>query len=75
MGAWRVRMGTAEAKEIYKERASTAECGNALARNRGLRQWLVRGLEKVRAVTLWYALAQNMMRSMALPAAGSGGRG
>ena len=33
---WRRRMGTEEAKAIYKERASTAECVNALARNRGL---------------------------------------
>jgi hypothetical protein len=34
---WRVRMGTPEAKEIYKERAATAECVNAISRNRGLR--------------------------------------
>lgn len=63
VAAWRERMGTDKAKEIYKERASTAECVNALARNRGLRQFLVRGLEKVRAVTLWYALAHNLMRA------------
>ena len=37
---WRQRMGTPEAKEIYKERASTAECVNAISRNRGLRQFL-----------------------------------
>ena len=63
---WRRRMGTEEAKAIYKERASTAECVNALARNRGLRQFLVRGLEKVRAVALWYALAHNLLRWFAL---------
>jgi len=40
----RQRMGTPEAKEIYKERSSTAECVNAISRNRGLRQFLVRGL-------------------------------
>jgi hypothetical protein len=33
---WRARMGTEEAKAIYKERASTAEWVNAGARNRGL---------------------------------------
>src|SRR5205085_3413173 len=33
---WRARMGTDEAKVIYRERASTAECVNAQARNRGL---------------------------------------
>jgi len=65
---WRRRMGTAEAKEIYKERASTAECVNAIARNRGLQQFLVRGLSKVRAVALWFALAHNLMRAVALRA-------
>ncbi len=66
VGAWRERMGTAEAQAIYKERAATAECVNALARNRGLRQFLVRGLPKVKAVLLWFALAHNLMRSVAL---------
>ncbi len=65
---WRERMGTAEAKAIYKERASTAECVNAAARNRGLRQFLVRGMEKVRAVALWFALAHNLVRAAALRA-------
>ena len=68
IAAWRRRMGTEEAKAVYKERASTAECVNAIARNRGLRQFLVRGLEKVRAVALWYALAHNLMRAVALRA-------
>lgn len=66
VAAWRARMQSEEAKTIYKERASTAECVNAQARNRGLRQFLVRGLRKTRAVTLWYVLAHNMMRSFAL---------
>lgn len=65
---WRQRMGTAEAKEIYKERASTAECVNAISRNRGLRQFLVRGLPKVRAAVLWFAIAHNLMRAVALRA-------
>jgi len=65
---WRVRMGSPEAKEIYKERASTAECVNAISRNRGLRQFLVRGLRKVRAVVLWFAIAHNLMRAVALRA-------
>ena len=65
---WRQRMGTAEGKEIYKDRASTAECVNAIARNRGLRQFLVRGLKKVRAVVLWFALAHNLVRAAALRA-------
>lgn len=69
VAAWRVRMGTAEAKTIYKERAATAECVNAIARNRGLHQFRVRGLKKVLAVVLWYALAHNLMRALALRAA------
>ena len=63
---WRRRMGTDEAKEIYKDRASSAECVNAIARNRGLRQFTVRGLEKIKAVTLWYVLAHNLMRAHTL---------
>ena len=66
---WRELMATPEAKEVYKERAATAECVNALARNRGLRQFLVRGLTKVRAVMLWMALAHNLMRAVSLRAA------
>lgn len=63
---WRKRMGRATAKEIYKLRASTSECVNAIARNRGLRQLTVRGRRKVRAVALWYVLVQSMMRGFAL---------
>jgi transposase len=63
---WRERMGTEEAKEIYKERAATAECVNAIARNRGLHQFPVRGSAKVKAVVLWFVLAHNMMRTLAL---------
>jgi transposase len=58
---WRERMGTEEAQEIYKERASTAEYVNAIARNRGLQQFLVRGSMKVKAVALLFALTHNMM--------------
>lgn len=68
VAAWRVRMGTPEAKAIYKERASTIECVNALARNRGLQQFRVRGQPKVRAVVLWYALIHNVMRAATLRA-------
>jgi len=66
---WRQRMATDEAKAIYRERAATAECVNALARNRGLQRFLVRGLRKAKAVVLWFVLAHNMMRAVALRAA------
>jgi transposase len=65
---WRQRMATPEAKEIYKERASTAECVNAHSRNRGLYQFRVRGLAKVKAVVLLYVLAHNLMRAAILRA-------
>ena len=63
---WRQRMGSDEAKIIYKQRASTAECVNALARNRGLNRLRVRGLKKVKAVALLFALAHNLMRTVTL---------
>jgi transposase len=66
VAGWRQRMGTKKAKKIYKERAATAECVNAQARNRGLGQFMVRGLERVRSVATWFAIAQNMARSFAL---------
>lgn len=66
VGAWRERMGTDEAKELYKDRAATAECVNALARQRGLLRLRVRGTGKVRGVLLMYALAHNLMRTFAL---------
>lgn len=60
IAAWRQRMGTDQAKAIYRERAATAECVNAQARNRGLLRFLVRGTAKVKAVLMWHALAHNM---------------
>jgi transposase len=71
VAAWRGRMATPEAKTIYKDRAATAECVNALARNRGLQRFLVRGLVKAKAVALWFALAHNLARVIGLRAATS----
>ena len=72
---WRQRMATDEAKAIYQERAATAECVNAIARNRGLGRFLVRGLRKAKAVILWYVLAHNLMRAVALRAAAAAATG
>lgn len=66
---WRIRMGTDEAKAVYRERAATAECVNAIARNRGLQAFPVRGRTKARSVLLWFALAHNLMRTISLRAA------
>jgi hypothetical protein len=63
---WRKRMAEDQAKEIYKQRAATAECANAQARNRGMTEFVVRGLEKVKVVALWHALTHNMICSWRL---------
>lgn len=55
-------MATDEAKEIYRQRAATAECVNAQARIRGLLRMPVRGLGKVRGVVGLFVLAHNLMR-------------
>ena len=59
-------MASDEAKEIYKQRAATAECVNAQARNRGLLRMPVRGLAKVRSVVGLFVLAHNLMRMAVL---------
>jgi len=74
VAAWRGRMATAEGKGRYRVRAATAEWTNAQARNRGLRQFLVRGLAKVKAVALWFGVAHNLSRMMALGVAGFAAR-
>jgi transposase len=66
VAAWRIRMGQPEAREIYKERAETAEWVNAQARNRGLQQFRVRGLKAVRSVALMYAIVHNLVQSFTL---------
>ena len=74
VAAWRSRMASAEAQTTYKERAATAECVNAQARNRGLIQLRVRGRLKAKAIALWHALAHNLMRAVSLRAAAAGVR-
>ena len=61
----RERMKSDEAKALYKDRAATAECVNALACNRGLNRLLVRGLKRVKGVALLFALAHNVMHAAA----------
>jgi hypothetical protein len=63
---WRARMGTPEAKVVYRLRAQTAEWANAGLRNRGLYQVTVRGVQKVLAVVLLHALAHNLLRAVTL---------
>lgn len=63
---FRQRMETEEAKVIYKQRSAIAEFPNAEFRNRGLTQFRVRGITRVLASTLLYALSFNFMRSLGL---------
>ena len=65
VAAWRIRMGTPEAQEKYKQRSKT-EFPNAACRNRGLYQFLVCGLAKVKPVILWFVLTYNLSRMVAL---------
>ena len=58
--AFRQRMKTPEAKELYQKRSATAEFPNAGCRNRGLTQFLVRGLKKVKTVATWQAIVHNL---------------
>ena len=55
-------MADREYQELYKLRPSIAEFPNAECRNRGLWQFRVRGLEKVRIASLWYAITFNFLR-------------
>lgn len=73
VAARRQRMGTDAARTMYRERAATAECVNALARNRGLRAVMVRGLAEVRTVATLFALAHNGMRRVELQPAATAG--
>jgi len=64
--AWRRRMASQEAAGIYRQRAATAECVNAQARNRGLLRMPVRGLAKIRSVVGLFVLAHNLLRMAVL---------
>ncbi len=66
LSEWRVRMGTDEAKEIYKDRASNSEWANAGMRNRGLKQLLVRGINNVKSLLCLHTLTHNILRAVKL---------
>jgi len=60
VAAWRERMGSDAGKAAYRRRA-IHEGVNARARQSGLYQLTVRGLDKARSVLLWFALANNIL--------------
>jgi hypothetical protein len=60
--AWKQRMASEEGQKIYQQRAATSETVNADLRTyRGLAPLTVRGLNKIKCVALWCALAYNLM--------------
>ncbi len=70
------RMNTDEAKEIYRRRAPAAEgVFGYIKHGMGVRQFLLRGLNKVRIEWLWVCAAYNVRRMIAPAAqpANSGG--
>jgi len=69
VAAWRVRMGTDDAKQIYKERAATAETVNADAKaHRGMAATALRGLDKVTGTACLFALTYNILRFITVSA-------
>ncbi|SRR5579883_20556 len=60
--AWRERMNTDEAKQLYRARASLCELLNAHLRRYGLEQFLVRGTKKVTNVALLVAITSNLLQ-------------
>ena len=72
---WRQRMGEPASAEVYKERSQVAEWVNAVCRNHDFRQVLVRGLEKVRSVTLLHAITHDLMHGARLQMAAAGASG
>jgi transposase len=69
VAAWRVRMGTDDAKQIYKQRAATAETVNADAKaHRGMAATALRGLGKVTGGACLFALTYNILRFITVSA-------
>jgi transposase len=63
VAAFRQKMQTSEAQEIYRQRAPVAEFPNAWIKAKlGLRQFHVRGLVKVGLEVLWACLTYNIQQ-------------
>ena len=69
VAAWRIRMATDDAKQIYKLRAATAETVNADAKaHRGMAATALRGLDKVAGSACLFVLTYNILRFITLHA-------
>jgi len=63
MGAFKAKMETAAAQQIYKQRAGVAEFPNAWIKDKlGLRQFRLRGRVKVQIEALWACLTYNIQQ-------------
>ena len=63
VAAFRVKVATEEAKQIYRQRGAVAEFPNAWIKTKiGLRQFRLRGLAKVIMETLWACLTYNIQQ-------------
>ena len=63
---WRESIGSEHTCKLYRKRCSTAEFSNMQVKNHALREFLVRGLVKVRGSAFLHALAVNIQRAMDL---------
>lgn len=59
---WRDLIDKEDIKNLYKQRCSTAEFSNAQMKQRGWREFMVRGLEKVTSSALLNVITQNIAR-------------
>ena len=67
VAAWKERMQTDEAKEIYKLRGSTIEPINGdLKDHRGMTRFRVRGLSRVQSVLTLCVLTYNLLRAFVI---------
>lgn len=66
MFAFRKRMATQASKDRFKLRPSIAEFPNADCRNRGLQQFVVRGLKRAKGQAMLHVHAYNFMRFLNL---------
>lgn len=64
--AWMKRMEEPDAKELYRARAGLCEWTNAQVAGRcGVRQFLVRGIQKVTSAALLFAITVNLTQHLA----------
>ncbi len=63
---WRQRMESTEGQTILAGRGQVAELVHAVMDHLNLDRMVVRGMEKVRTILLWFVLAHNLIRTRLL---------